>query len=110
MSTQVAYYDSGHRLIAMLSRSKAEQYVARGTATAIRAKDGTIRRLYRRTTERVYGSIDGAVRAMHAGPSQTTRRLRYGDDDYIAPDLIREHRRPDAGWPGARRHDGDEHQ
>ena len=40
----------------------------------------------------------GAVTAMHARPSQTTRRLRYGDDDLIAPvRLVREHRRPD-GW------------
>ncbi len=83
--------------------------MTRGTATAIRAKDGAIRRLYRRSTDRVYGSIGAAVGAMHAGPSQTTRRLHYGDDNYIAPQQIREHRKPDARWPGARRHDGDEH-
>jgi hypothetical protein len=107
MSVQIPYYDSDHRLITMLSQAKAERYFAQGTATAIRANDGAIRRLYRRTTERVFGSISAAVGAMHEAANQTTRRLRYGDEDFVAPHLIREHRKPDPGWPGARPHDGD---
>lgn len=100
MSIQIPYYDSGHRLLAMLSEQKAERYVAQGTAFAVRAKGGTIRRLYRRSTDRVYGSIGAAVGAMHAGPSQTTRRLRYGDDALNAPPWVRDHRDPDHGWSG----------
>ena len=106
MLNQIPYYDSGHRLIAMVSRVTAERYVAQGTATAVRASNGMIRRLYRRSMERVFGSAHDAVACIH-GASQTTRRLCYGDDDFKAQPLIREHRRPDGGWPGARR-DGDE--
>lgn len=107
MSSQIPYYGPDHRLLATLSSAKAERYVAQGTARAIRARDGTIRRLYRLSTERVHSSIGAAVGSMHAAASQTTQRLQYGDDGLTAAPWVREHRKMDPGWPGGR-HDGDE--
>lgn len=103
----IPYYDSDHTLLAHLSDSKAARYVSQGTATAIQTKGGRIVRLYRRAAERTYPSVAAAITAMHAGASQTTTRMRDAAGVQIAPPQHREHRRPDAGWSGAR-HDGDE--
>ena len=103
----VPYYDADHTVLAYLSENKAARYEAAGTATAVRTKAGRIVRLYRRTAARTYPSVAAAITAMHAGASQTTTRVRDAAGVQIAPPQHREHRRPDAGWSGAR-HDGDE--
>jgi hypothetical protein len=91
--SQIPYYDSDHTLLGYLNEAKCAKYIADGVATAVRSRDGQVRRLYRRTRERVYGTVGAAIAAMHGAASKNTERLRNDGGVLIAPPWIREHRK-----------------
>lgn len=90
--SQISYYDSDQHLLAFLTPAKCEEYLSAGTVRAVRSKNGTIRRLYRLTRERAYGSAGAAITAMHGAASRTTDRLRNDAGSLISPPWIRQHR------------------
>lgn len=91
--SKIPYYDSDHTLLGFLNEAKCAKYIADGVATAVRSKDGQIRRLYRLARERVYGTVGAAIAAMHGAASRNTERLRGEGGTLIAPPWIREHKR-----------------
>ena len=91
MST-IPYIDPADgKLLDVVSPEKAEHFVAIGIAHPMRTKTGRIRRLYRRTCERAYGSAKDGVWALHAA-SVTTQRIRGVEGIHIAGPRIREHK------------------
>lgn len=90
--SQIPYYDSDHALLSYMSEAKCEEYLAAGTARAVRSKNGSLRRLYRLPRVRPYGTAGAAVAAMHGAASRTTERIRNDVGILISPPLIREHR------------------
>jgi hypothetical protein len=85
----VPYYDcADNRLLDMLTLGRAECYLSKGIAHAIRSKKGRILRLYSLPKERVHGSVGEAVAAIHTG-SQTIQVIRNESGT-----RIREYRRP----------------
>ena len=85
----IPYYDVDNRLIAFLTLPKAEVYVRDGIATAVRSgKAGPLRRLYRKTAERIFTSPSEVSFAANS----TTERLRFDGGAIFAGPRIREHR------------------
>jgi hypothetical protein len=92
--SQIPYYDSGDgKLLNSVSEATAQQYLADGSACAVRRRNGQIVRLYRCARERVYVRPRDGIGALHAA-SQTTQRMRGQGDVLIAPGKpgLREHR------------------
>ena len=89
--SKIPYYGADHRLLNLLSESEAERYAKDGTARAVRSK-GTIKRLYYRERERVYGSGASAVIAFSHAANGTTERVKDDRGVVIAPPFIRQHR------------------
>ncbi len=67
--------------------------MAAGTAVAVKTKNGRIVRLYRRASARTYPNMAAAIRAMQAGPSETTTRVTDGYGTIIAAPQHREFRK-----------------
>jgi hypothetical protein len=73
----IRYYDGAdRRLLAVISEQQAEDFLARGIARAVRAKNGKIVRLYSLPRTRTYTNAAEAVSAMHAAANRTVDRTR----------------------------------
>ena len=90
--SKIPYYDTDHALLDYLNDARAAKYIALGTASAVRSKDGKIRRLIRIGRARTYGSAAASIASMRGAASRTTQRVTSSSGELIAPPWVREHR------------------
>lgn len=93
---QIPYYDSDRKtLLEFLSDVKCERFLATGVASAVRSKNGIIRRLYRLPRERTYLSAG----YIHAAANRMTDRVQFEDGNKAAPWVLQHRRSQDKAPP-----------